>query len=41
MMLKRPRRATEGDALMAAAVSSDPTANDDYANTLFEVIVNG
>ena len=40
-MLKGTNRVTEGDALMAAALSSDPTANDDYANTLFEVIVNG
>jgi hypothetical protein len=39
-MLKGTERATEGDALMAAALSSDPTANEDYATTLIEVIVS-
>lgn len=40
MMLKGTGRAAEGDALMAAALNSDPTANEDYDTTLIEVIVS-
>lgn len=39
-MLKDTGRAAEGDALMAAALSSDPKANEDYDTPLLEVRVS-
>lgn len=40
IVLKGAGRGAEGDALMAAALSADPTANEDYEATLIEVIVS-
>jgi tetratricopeptide (TPR) repeat protein len=40
-MLKDAGRAAEGEALMAAALSSDPKANEDYDMPLHEVRVSG
>lgn len=39
-MLKDTGRAAEGDALMAAALSSDPLANEDYETPMLEVRVS-
>ena len=39
-MLKDTGRAAEGEALMAAALSSDSSADQDYENTLIEVVVS-
>lgn len=39
-MLKETGRAAEGDALMAAALSSDPEANEDFEPHLLEVRVS-
>ncbi|WP_436356042.1 DUF3857 domain-containing protein [Brevundimonas sp. CEF1] len=39
-MLKNTGRAAEGDALMAAALSADPKANEDYDAPLLEVRVS-
>lgn len=39
-MLKETGRAAEGDALMAAALSSDPKADEDYDTPLLEIHVS-
>jgi tetratricopeptide (TPR) repeat protein len=39
-MLKETGRAAEGDALMAAALASDPAANEDYEPRMLEVRVS-